>query len=78
MLPGGELRTLIRKRFRITKQKFTDVEASQLLKGILEGLQYIHDRNFIHRDLKTENILLKNADDFTSIKIADFGLSAKY
>ena len=48
------------------------------MKGILEGLQYIHGCNLIHRDLKTENILLKNKNDVSSVKIADFGLSAKF
>ena len=78
LLAGGELKSLIKHRFRVKKQKFSDLEASSLIKGILEGLSYIHERNFIHRDLKTENILLKTADDCSSVKIADFGLSAKY
>lgn len=39
---------------------------------ILIGLNYIHEKNIIYRDLKPENLLL-GADGH--VKIADFGLS---
>jgi hypothetical protein len=35
------------------------------------GMMYLHDRRFVHRDLKTMNILL---DDYDNVKVADFGL----
>ena len=53
LLSGGELKSVIKHRYKQQKQKFSDLEASSLIKGILEGLSYIHERNFIHRDLKT-------------------------
>ena len=53
LLAGGELKSVIKHRYKVKKQKFSDIEASSLIKGILEGLSYIHERNFIHRDLKT-------------------------
>lgn len=40
--------------------------------GIALGMNYIHDHNFIHRDLKADNILL---DDNLYPKICDFGQS---
>ena len=42
------------------------------------GLEYIHSKGYIHRDLKLENILLDNEQDGNTLKIADFGLSTKY
>lgn len=44
----------------------------------------MHEKNFIHRDLKPDNILLNISNDPISgypqytAKIADFGLSAEY
>ena len=36
----------------------SDLEASRVVKSLLEGVAYIHDRSIIHRDIKPENILL--------------------
>ncbi|OCF42389.1 CMGC/CDK protein kinase [Kwoniella heveanensis CBS 569] len=46
--------------------------AKLLMKQILEGMAYIHANNFIHRDIKTANILV---DKHGQVKIADFGLA---
>ena len=57
----------------------TDFEASKVVKSLLEGVAYIHDRNIIHRDIKPENILLADeSDDCYNVKIVDFGLSAEF
>ena len=68
-----KLSTLIVKR-----KKFSDEEASQIIKCIFEAVEYIHNNNIVHRDLKPDNILIADTNDLTTIKIADFGLSAKY
>ncbi|CAL4935475.1 unnamed protein product [Urochloa decumbens] len=44
----------------------------QMIKGICEGLCYLHENHIVHLDLKPSNILL---DDNMVPKIADFGLS---
>ena len=51
--------------------------AKQILRQILEAVQYLHDvAAVIHRDLKPENILLMDdGDDCTSVRICDFGVS---
>jgi serine/threonine protein kinase len=47
----------------------------KIIKGICKGIQYLHDNNIVHLDLKPANILL---DDYMTPKISDFGLSRHF
>ena len=42
------------------------------IKGILEALVAMHNKNIVHRDLKLDNIMI--TDDY-KLKLADFGIS---
>ncbi|XP_048542398.1 cysteine-rich receptor-like protein kinase 19 [Triticum urartu] len=46
----------------------------QIIKGICEGVYYLHQLRIIHMDLKPQNVLL---DDHMVSRIADFGLSRR-
>lgn len=46
-----------------------------ILRQLLEGINYIHQMHFLHRDVKAANILL---DPNGVLKIADFGLARIY
>jgi serine/threonine protein kinase len=41
---------------------------------IIEGLEYLHSRKIIHRDIKLHNIVI---DQKMKCKIIDFGLAKK-
>lgn len=45
---------------------------TKIIFGVAAGMRYLHSVDIIHRDLKTENVLL---DDKLEPKIGDFGLS---
>jgi tetratricopeptide (TPR) repeat protein/tRNA A-37 threonylcarbamoyl transferase component Bud32 len=45
--------------------------AEQITRGLLHGLQYVHDHGLIHRDLKPANILLTATGQ---PKLSDFGV----
>lgn len=65
----GNLATLL-KTTTLTEQ-----QRLELVRGILEGLQYLHTQQCIHRDLKPANILISRLPDgnFRPL-LADFGL----
>jgi eukaryotic-like serine/threonine-protein kinase len=42
---------------------------------VLEGLAFAHSHDFVHRDLKPQNILLNKSNGNLTAKIADFGLA---
>jgi len=54
---------------------FTQELNASIMRQIMEGLAYCHDRNFLHRDIKCSNILMNNRGQ---VKLADFGLARLY
>ncbi|CAH0474084.1 unnamed protein product [Peronospora belbahrii] len=71
-ISGGELFDRI-----VEKTFYTEKEARDLVKILIQAIQYCHAQNIVHRDLKPENLLLMSADDDASIKLADFGFAKK-
>jgi serine/threonine protein kinase len=45
-----------------------------ILKGVINGLIYLHNRNIMHRDITPDNIMIDNNN---VVKITDFGISKK-
>lgn len=61
----------LRKTIFGEKRYLTKPQKYKILIDILKGLNYLHERNYVHCDLKLQNILLDNS---YQAKIADFGL----
>ncbi|KAH0795847.1 STE family protein kinase [Histomonas meleagridis] len=51
-----------------------ELQVAYIIRKVLHGLKRMHDKNFIHRDLKCGNIFLSKTG---SIKIGDFGFSTQ-
>jgi calcium-dependent protein kinase len=75
LLEGGELFEEITRH-----GYFTEFEAANVIKQLLNGVVYMHNKLIIHRDLKPENIMLISKNDSSlgknsrfEIKIIDFG-----
>ncbi|XP_076355191.1 uncharacterized protein LOC143249360 isoform X2 [Tachypleus tridentatus] len=58
----------------INETCFCESEISAVCKEVLKGLDFLHFNNVIHRDIKSDNILV--GKDWR-IKLGDFGLCAK-
>ena len=57
------------------KGAFSEKYASRFLEQFADGIAYIHERGFIHADLKPENLMLDRWGDYENaqLKIVDFG-----
>jgi len=49
----------------------------QVMREVVEGLAYIHNKSLVHRDLTAKNILISNNQHESGVlaKIADFGMA---
>ncbi|MGA2257335.1 MAG: FHA domain-containing serine/threonine-protein kinase [Thermoguttaceae bacterium] len=58
--------------------RLTLAEARPLLQQCLAALDHAHQRGFVHRDLKPQNILLENRGGSWFALISDFGLAKHF
>ncbi|BFZ61183.1 ATP binding [Saitoella coloradoensis] len=68
-VPGGSIAELLNKY-----GAFEEPLIRNFVRQILQGLNYLHERDIIHRDIKGANVLVDNKG---GIKISDFGISKK-
>jgi len=58
------------------KEYYSEKEASETIRPIIDAIKYCHSLNIIHRDIKTENLLYSTKNPSTAIiKVSDFGLA---
>ena len=81
---GGDLNHCLEKYKKKNKKPFTQEIVQHLMNQIVNGLQYLHNSKILHRDIKSDNILVhfKSKEDLQNlnllnadIKIIDFGFA---
>ena len=68
---GEDLRKVIIKKAKELDDNRYEKWCIKQLEGILNGLDYLHRKNYVHEDIKTDNIIV--IDDVP--KIIDFGIT---
>jgi serine/threonine protein kinase len=58
--------------------KFSEDEILTIMKQLLSAIEHIHYKEYIHRDIKHENILFSDKNDLQSLRLVDFGLSTLF
>ena len=66
---GGDM---YKKIFREKNNYFEEDQIKNWLVQLLLGLSYIHDKQIVHRDIKTKNIFIQNEH---TLRIGDFGIA---
>lgn len=79
-VPGGELFAALKKHGR-----FTENDAKKIISPVLSATAYLHSKAIVHRDIKLENILLRNSPggnrsqryqiQSSDVLLIDFGLA---
>jgi serine/threonine protein kinase len=70
LMTGGELFDRI-----VEKEHYSEKEAADTIRPIVDAMRYCHSMGIAHRDLKPENLLYATTDPNSIIKITDFGLA---
>lgn len=68
-MDGGCLTPIVEEK----KGNISENVCAYILQQTLKGLHYLHQRNIVHRDIKSDNILVNLEGD---LKLADFGYAA--
>lgn len=75
LLEGGELLNYISSSSGLTIKDY-----SKVMRCIIDALAYMAEKKIMHRDLKPDNMILKqkNKLEFCVLKLVDFGLATVY
>lgn len=71
-MPQGSLTDFMRKT-----PKLPEPSVFSIFLQVLKGLLFLDSQAVIHRDLKPDNILIRDSDNGLTVKIADFSIAER-
>ena len=64
--------------FNFCSRRFTMKTVLMLADQMISRIEYVHNKNFIHRDIKPDNFLMGVGKSCNKVYLIDFGLAKKY
>jgi len=64
--------------FNICNRRFSLKTVLMLAEQQISRIEYLHSKNFIHRDIKPDNFLIGHGSKCSTVYIIDLGLAKKY
>jgi serine/threonine protein kinase len=64
--------------YQVCQRRFTLKTVVMIALQMLERIEFIHEREIIHRDIKPDNFLIGEGSKRDKIYMIDFGLAKRY
>jgi len=62
----------------VDRGNYSEKDAANIVKQIVEAVKYLHEHEIVHRDLKPENLLSAGEGENEVVKVADFGFAKNF
>ena len=80
-IPGEDLHTIARHHYKQQSKWLPEEDVRLVIEPLLNAIEYVHNAGYIHRDIKTENVMIREPktdnDEDWSVYLIDFGLSIR-
>jgi len=62
----------------VDRGNYSERDAANIVRQILQAVRYLHKEGIVHRDLKPENLLSAGEGESEVVKVADFGFAKNF